>query len=69
MSSQNLRLNVMFAASDRLSGSLKKIIGLGQTGSEKLAAMKREARDVGRGRVQVGICRAHETRTRGSMRP
>ncbi len=47
MSSQNLRLNVMFAASDRLSGSLRKIIGLGQTGSEKLAAMKREARNVG----------------------
>lgn len=48
MSSQNLRLLVSFASSDRLSGSLKKIVGLGQSGSEKLAAMKREARGLER---------------------
>lgn len=39
-----LRLLVNFVASDRLSGTLKSIIGLGQSGSEKLALMKKEAR-------------------------
>lgn len=42
---KNLRLLVSFATSDRLSGPLKNIVGLGQSGSEKLAALKREARD------------------------
>lgn len=46
--SKNLRLLVSFATSDKLSGPLKNIVGLGQSGSEKLAAMKREARDLGR---------------------
>ncbi|WP_336981614.1 phage tail tape measure protein [Altererythrobacter fulvus] len=45
---KNLRLLVSFASSDRLSGPLKNIVGLGQSGSESLAAMKREARDLGR---------------------
>lgn len=45
---KNLRLLVSFATSDRLSGPLKNIVGLGAKGSEKLAAMKREARDMGR---------------------
>ncbi|OCC25325.1 phage tail tape measure protein [Croceicoccus estronivorus] len=45
---KNLRLLVSFATSDRLSGPLKTIAGLGETGSEKLARMKREARDMGR---------------------
>jgi len=48
MSTKNLRLLVSFASSDKLSGPLKKIVGLGQSGSEKLAAMKREARDLDR---------------------
>jgi len=48
MSNQNLRLLVSFASSDRLSGTLKKIVGLGQSGSEKLAGMKKEARDLGK---------------------
>jgi len=48
MSSQNLRLLVSFASSDRLSPALRNIVGLGQTGSEKLAAMKKNARDMGR---------------------
>ncbi|MCB5423945.1 phage tail tape measure protein [Altererythrobacter sp. CC-YST694] len=43
---KNLRLLVSFASSDRLSGPLKNIVGLGQSGSEQLAAMKREARDL-----------------------
>ncbi len=47
MSNQNLLLKVMFAAKDGLSGTLRNIVGLGQTGSEKLAAMRKEARDVG----------------------
>lgn len=45
---KNLRLLVSFATSDRLSGPLKNIVGLGQSGSERLAGMKREARDLGR---------------------
>lgn len=45
---KNLRLLVSFAASDRLSGPLKNIVGLGQSGSEKLAALKKEARDAGK---------------------
>lgn len=48
MSSKNLRLLVSFAGSDRLSGTLKKIVGLGQSGSEKLATMKKEARSLDR---------------------
>lgn len=48
MSSNNLRLLVSFASSDKLSGTLKNIVGLGQSGSEKLAAMKKEARGVGK---------------------
>jgi len=43
---KNLRLLVSFAATDRLSGPMKNIVGLGQSGSQKLAAMKREARDL-----------------------
>lgn len=42
--SRSLRLLVNFVASDKLSGTLKSIVGLGQTGSEKLALMKKEAR-------------------------
>jgi len=45
---KNLRLLVSFAASDRLSGPLKNIVGLGQSGSEKLAALKKEARGANR---------------------
>lgn len=41
---KNLRMIVSFAGNDRLSGTLKSIIGLGQSGSEKLAIMKKEAR-------------------------
>lgn len=41
---KNLRLLVSFAATDRLSGPLKNIVGLGAKGSEKLAALKKEAR-------------------------
>ena len=48
MSSKNLRLLVSFASSDKLSGPLKKIVGLGESGSERLAAMKKEARGLGR---------------------
>ncbi|MCW2362438.1 MULTISPECIES: phage tail tape measure protein [Sphingobium] len=43
-----LRLVVSFATVDRLSGSLKGIVGLAQTGGEKLAGMKRHARDLER---------------------
>lgn len=46
MTDKSLRLLVSFASSDRLSGSLRKIVGLGQSGSEKLAGMKKEARDL-----------------------
>lgn len=42
--SRSLRLLVNFVASDRLTGTLKSIVGLGQSGSEKLALMKKEAR-------------------------
>lgn len=48
MSNQNLMLKVMFAAKDGLSGTLRNIVGLGQSGSEKLSSMKKEARDVGK---------------------
>lgn len=48
MSSKNLRLLVSFASSDKLSGPLKKIVGLSESGSENLAGMKREARGLER---------------------
>lgn len=48
MSNKNLLLKVMFAAKDGLSGPLKNIVGLGKSGSEKLAGLKKEARDVGK---------------------
>lgn len=48
MSNGLLRLVVSFASVDRLSGSLKGIVGLAQSGSERLAGMKREARDLER---------------------
>jgi len=47
MSNRNLLLKVMFAAKDNLSGPLKNIVGLGQSGSQKLAALKKEAREAG----------------------
>lgn len=43
-----LRLVVSFATVDRLSGSLKGIVGLAQSGGQRLAGMKREARDLDR---------------------
>lgn len=43
---KNLRMIVSFIGNDKLSGSLRSIIGLGQTGSQKLALMKRNARDL-----------------------
>ncbi|OJY65509.1 MAG: phage tail tape measure protein [Sphingobium sp. 66-54] len=46
--SNMLRLVVSFATVDRLSGSLKGIVGLAQSGSQRLAGMKREARDLDR---------------------
>lgn len=45
---KSLRLIVNFATSDRLSGPLKNIVGLGKSGSQSLAEMKRESRDLGR---------------------
>ncbi|MEN7535879.1 phage tail tape measure protein [Aurantiacibacter flavus] len=64
MSSQNLRLLVSFASSDRLSGSLKNIVGLGQSGSEKLAAMKREARQLEK---ELRDVRAETSRATGNV--
>jgi hypothetical protein len=46
MSNGMLRLVVSFASVDKLSGSLKGIVGLAQSGSQRLAGMKREARDL-----------------------
>jgi TP901 family phage tail tape measure protein len=46
MSNGMLRLIVSFASVDKLSGSLKGIVGLAQSGSQRLAGMKREARDL-----------------------
>ncbi len=48
MSKGLLRLVVSFASVDRLSGSLRGIAGLAQSGSQRLAGMKREARDLER---------------------
>ncbi|WP_137681161.1 phage tail tape measure protein [Aurantiacibacter suaedae] len=64
MSSQNLRLLVSFASSDRLSGSLKNIVGLGQSGSEKLSAMKREARQLDK---ELRDVRAETSRATGNV--
>ncbi len=47
MSSKSLRLLVNFATSDNLSGPLKRIVGLGESGSQKLGAMERKARELG----------------------
>jgi len=43
---KNLKLMVSIIGNDKLSGSLRSIIGLGQTGSQKLALMKRGASDL-----------------------
>lgn len=64
MSSKSLRLLVSFASSDRLSGSLRSIVGLGQSGSEKLAAMKRNARDLDR---ELRDVRGELSRTSGNL--
>jgi TP901 family phage tail tape measure protein len=45
---RKLSLIIQFAAADRLSGSLRQIAGLGDTGAQKLARMRREARELGR---------------------
>lgn len=46
MSGGMLKLVVSFAAVDKLSGALRGIVGLAQSGGERLAGMKREARDL-----------------------
>lgn len=43
---KNLRLIVSFIGNDKLSGSLRSIIGLGETASQKLAMMKKGAREL-----------------------
>lgn len=60
MSSNTLRLIVNFATTDRLSGPLKQIVGLGQSGTEKLSALKKTARDLGKemANVQADLSRA-----------
>lgn len=45
---RKLALTIMFAGADRLSGTMKKIVGLGEKGTTTLAKMKREARDLDR---------------------
>lgn len=62
--SNNLRLVVSFASSDRLSGTLRNIVGLGQSGTEKLAGMKREARDLDR---ELRGVRGELSRTSGNV--
>jgi hypothetical protein len=63
MSTNSLRLLVNFASTDKLSGSLRSIIGLGQKGSERLAAMKKEARALDR---ELGDVRAEIGRSSGN---
>ena len=60
MSNQNLMLKVMFAAKDGLSGTLRNIVGLGQSGSEKFAIMKKQAAELRRelGNVQGELARS-----------
>lgn len=43
---KNLALKIQLLAADKLSGSLKKIVGLGENGARTLGRMKREARDL-----------------------
>lgn len=43
---KNLVLKIQMLAADKLSGSLKKIVGLGEKGGQALSRMKREARDL-----------------------
>lgn len=43
---RKLALTIQFAAMDRLSGSMRKIVGLGDSGAKVLAKMKREAKDL-----------------------
>lgn len=43
---RKLSLMIQFLAADKLSGSMRRIIGLGDSGATKLAKMKREARDL-----------------------
>ena len=45
---KNLSLKIQFLAADKLSGSLKQIVGLGESGARELAKLKREARDMDR---------------------
>ncbi|HZV57732.1 MAG TPA: phage tail tape measure protein [Sphingobium sp.] len=48
MSDKALRLIVSFATNDKLTGPLKNIVGLAQSGRERFAGMKREVRDLER---------------------
>lgn len=64
MSNGMLRLVVSFASVDKLSGSLKGIVGLAQSGSERLAGMKREARDLER---ELKDVRAEYGRSSGNV--
>lgn len=45
---KKLALTIQFLALDKLSGSMKKIVGLGEKGTTALARMKRQARDLER---------------------
>ena len=51
---KNLALKITFLAADKLSGAMKKIVGLGQTGAQKLGQMKREVRGLEREMAAVG---------------
>ncbi|MEJ6008666.1 phage tail tape measure protein [Novosphingobium aquae] len=43
---RKLALTIQFAAMDKLSGTMRKIVGLGDSGTQALAKMKREAREL-----------------------
>lgn len=51
---RKLALTIQLLAADKLSGSLKKIVGLGESGAQKLGRLKREARDLDRQMAAVG---------------
>lgn len=50
---KKLALRILFDGADRLSGNLKKMIGLGRSAGQEIGKLKREARDLDRQLAQV----------------
>ncbi len=61
---KKLALTILLTGSDKLSGTLKKIVGLGKSGGQALGGMRREAKDLDR---QLGEVRREISSTSGNV--